>query len=306
MLSMVYTPRASVRKGKSAYSSIHPQELVASCLDRSANGWIWIGDLNQLHGKPWVLSVIRKKLRSGLTVPEVWMMSTNELLTQVCEAHGGLDRWKTFKKVSATFVTGGGLLPLKGFDGNPKPLPSTVTVQPQTTVIFTFGNPDWRMNFRPERVVIEMSDGKLVEERSNPRTAFDGHTLNTPWDLLHRAYFNGYTRWTYLTTPYLLTMPGFEVEEIAPWEEGTERWRGLRARFPDYIASHSKEQDFYFGDNFLLRRHDYYLEVAGGVPVAQYVYDIDIASIRMEADTCRGYLSSLGMQCGFCSEWSQT
>jgi len=27
----VYTPRASVRKGKSAYSSIRPQELVASC-----------------------------------------------------------------------------------------------------------------------------------------------------------------------------------------------------------------------------------------------------------------------------------
>jgi hypothetical protein len=48
----------------------------------------------------------------------------------------------------------------------------------------------------------------------------------------------------------------------------------LRARFPDAIASHSKEQDFYFDDDFLLRRHDYCLEVAGGVPVAQYVHDI--------------------------------
>jgi hypothetical protein len=104
--------------------------------------------------------------------------------------------------------------------------------------------------------------------------AFAGHTMNTPWDLLHRGYFNGYARWTYLTTPFLMAMPGFEVTEIAPWQEGAERWRGLRARFPDLIASHSGEQDFYFGDDFLLRRHDYQLEIAGGIPVAQYVYDI--------------------------------
>jgi hypothetical protein len=89
-----------------------------------------------------------------------------------------------------------------------------------------------------------------------------------------RAYFNGYARWTYLNTPFLLAMRDFEVEEIAPWHEGGEVWRGLRARFPDTIASHSKEQDFYFGEDLLLRRHDYILEIAGGVPVAQYVYDI--------------------------------
>jgi hypothetical protein len=52
-----------------------------------------------------------------------------------------------------------------------------------------------------------------------------------------------------------------------------ERWRGLRARFRDVIAS-DREQDFYFGDDFLLRRHDYQLEIAGGIPVAQYVYDV--------------------------------
>jgi uncharacterized membrane protein len=98
-----------------------------------------------------------------------------------------------------------------------------------------------------------------VLRRVNPRAAFAGHTLNTPWDLLHRAYFNGYARWTYLTTPFLMAMPGFEVAEIAPWQEGAEHWRGLRARFPDAIASHSREQGFYFGDDFLLRRHDYCL-----------------------------------------------
>ncbi|SOY68859.1 conserved hypothetical protein [Cupriavidus taiwanensis] len=70
--------------------------------------------------------------------------------------------------------------------------------------------------------------------------------METPWDTLHRAYFNGYAMWTYLTSPFHVAMPGFEVEDIPPWIEGHERWRGLRVRFPDYIASHCKEQDFYF------------------------------------------------------------
>jgi hypothetical protein len=69
-------------------------------------------------------------------------------------------------------------------------------------------------------------------------------------------------------------MLGFDVTEISPWQEGGELWRGLRARFPDHIASHSKEQDFYFGDDLLLRRHDYHVDVAGGFPAAQYVHGI--------------------------------
>jgi hypothetical protein len=201
-------------------------------------------------------------------------MSMGELLDLVLRAHGGLDRWSKFNKVSATIVAGGGLLPMKGLEVDPKPLEGTVTTREESTVITPFGQSDWRMMFAPERVVIETTSGIVVQERSNPRAAFAGHTLNTPWDLLHRAYFNGYARWTYLTTPFLMAMPGFEVAEIAPWQEGAEHWRVLRARFPDAIASHSREQDFYFGDDFLLRRHDYCLEIAGRIPVAQYVHDI--------------------------------
>src|SRR6202011_299653 len=198
----------------------------------------------------------------------------SELLDLVLHAHRGLDRWRKFNKVSATIVAGGGLLPMKGLDVEPKPLEGTVTVHQESTLIRPFGQPDWRMIFAPERVVIETTAGAVVQERSNPRAAFAGHTMNTPWDLLHRGYFNGYARWTYLTTPFLMAMPGFEVTEIEPWQEGPERWRGLRARFPDAIISHSKEQDFYFGSDFLLRRHDYHVDVAGGFPAAQYVYDI--------------------------------
>ena len=33
---------------------------------------------------------------------------------------------------------------------------------------------------------------RVVAERENPRTSFSGHTLQSPWDPLDRAYFNGY------------------------------------------------------------------------------------------------------------------
>jgi hypothetical protein len=101
----------------------------------------------------------------------------SELLDLVLHAHGGLDRWRKFNKVSATIVAGGGLLPMKGLDVDPKPLEGTVTVHEESTLIRPFGQPDWRMIFAPERVVIETTAGVVVQERSNPRAAFAGHTM---------------------------------------------------------------------------------------------------------------------------------
>ncbi len=163
---------------------------------------------------------------------------------------------------------------MKGLEQDPNPREQAVTLHEESASVSPFGQPDWRTAFTPDRIAIETTTGAVVRERSDPRASFAGHVMDTPWAPLHRAYFNGYAMWTYLTTPFLMAMPGFEVAEISPWREGGELWRGLRARFPDEIASHSAEQDFYFGDDFLLRRHDYHVDVAGGFPVAQYVHDI--------------------------------
>ena len=35
----------------------------------------------------------------------------NELLTKVLDAHGGLERWRSYNKVQATVVAGGGFFP---------------------------------------------------------------------------------------------------------------------------------------------------------------------------------------------------
>ena len=80
--------------------------------------------------------------------------------------------------------------------------------------------------FTPQRIAIEKLDGTIVAERRDPRDSFAGHQMSTPWDALHRAYFNGEALWTYLTTPFLLAMEGVTVEETEPWNEGAETWRG--------------------------------------------------------------------------------
>lgn len=220
----------------------------------------------------------------------------NDLLTSALEAHGGIARWNAFSTVRAQIVTGGGLWALKGLNQDPAPRMETVSLRDEFASVSHFGQPNWRTNFRPDRVAIETLDGEVVRERKNPRASFYGHTMNTPWDALHRAYFNGYALWTYLTTPFFMALPGFEVREIDPITEGHEVWRGLRARFPSQYASHSLEQDFYFGDDFLLRRHDYQVEVAGSFLTAQYVDRIvEAQGLRMPSRR-RAYIRGPDMQ----------
>ena len=182
----------------------------------------------------------------------------SELLDLGLRAHGGLDRRNKLNRVTATIVGGGGLWPMKGAALDSGPREMTVRFHEEWASVSPFGQPDWHTVFTPGRVAIETATGAVVQERSDPRASFTGHVMNTRWDPLHLAYFNGYAMWTYLTTPFFMTMPGFTVAEISPWHEGDELWRGLHVRFPDEIASHSKEQDFYFGPDFLLRRHDYH------------------------------------------------
>jgi hypothetical protein len=193
------------------------------------------------------------------------------LLANAIEAHGGLDRWNAQKRLTATIVTGGDLWVLKDLDQDQAPQTMRIELHRERASVEPFGKSGQRTDFGPERIAIVATDGRVVAERNNPRGAFARHDMRTHWDPLHRAYFNGYALWTYMTTPFLLAMDGFDIREIEPWREGAEVWRGLRATFPAGIASHSLEQEFYFGPDMLIRRHDYRVEIAGNFPAAHYV-----------------------------------
>jgi hypothetical protein len=57
---------------------------------------------------------------------------------------------------------------------------------------------------------------------------------------------------------------------------------GAPGRFPNSIATHSATQDFFFGEDFMLRRHDYNVEVAGGFGAAQLTSNyVAVQGIRL-------------------------
>lgn len=202
----------------------------------------------------------------------------NPLLAEVVDAHGGMDLWKGYEKVEASIVSGGGFFALKGLMQDSQPRRMAVWLHEQRSSVQPYGAPDQRTMFTPERIAIEKLDGTVVAQRRSPTDSFAGHQMNTPWDPLHRAYFNGEALWTYLTTPFLLTMNGVGVEEIEPWHEGSETWRVLRAHFPGSIETHSHVQDFFFDAELMLRRHDYAVNIAGGFAAAQLTSDHAVAN----------------------------
>jgi hypothetical protein len=207
----------------------------------------------------------------------------NDLATFAMNAHGGLDRWRRLKTANARLVQGGALWQLKGQAGVLDDVHLTVDLRKEWASHRPFGHPDRHSSFRPDRVAIETSDGRVVEERAKPRESFKGHQFDTPWDSLQLAYFAGYAMWTYMNTPFLFALPGVTTEELASsWQENGEAWRRLKVTFPEHIASHSAEQTFYFDQQGLLKRHDYEVDVAGGAAAAHYVSALtDVSGIMV-------------------------
>ncbi len=77
----------------------------------------------------------------------------------------------------------------------------------------------------------------------------------------------------FVTQPFTFALPGFETAELDQWQEQGEQWRRLHVIWPSYLATHSTEQTLYFGQDGLIRRHDYDVEIMGGNPGAHYVSD---------------------------------
>jgi hypothetical protein len=194
-------------------------------------------------------------------------MRKSDLLDIAITAHGDLGRWRSLDRLTAKVSAGGVLWGMKGQPGVLKDYTITLTPNLQSATMAPFAAPDLRATYTPERVAVETADGRLVEDRTNPRASFSGHTLQTPWDRLHAAYFAGYAMWNYLTEPFTWAEPGFSTVEL-------ETWRRLQVTFPERIATHSHVQTYYIDAQGLIRRHDYFVDILGPAetPSAHYTW----------------------------------
>lgn len=195
----------------------------------------------------------------------------HDLADLIIDAHGGLERWRTFSSLSAHLLQGGALWALKGHAGLLDDTNVTVDLRRERASHAPFGDAGRKSSFTPNRVSLQTASGEVISELDAPRQSFAGHTLETPWTELQLAYFAGCAMWTYLNMPFLLASPGVESKRIDPWDEDGETWERLRVRFPAEIVTHSTEQTLYVGADGLLRRHDYDVEIAGNTPGAHYI-----------------------------------
>jgi len=200
-------------------------------------------------------------------------MNMNNLRDLVIEAHGGLDRWNKIKSIHGDMSITGLLWARKGWPDALKNVRVTVDTEAQFTSYHPFTAPDKRSLYRPDHTIVETLDGQVLEERRDPRLAFENHKPETPWDVLDLAYFSGYAMWNYLCTPFMFALPGFETEEIDPWSENGEVRRRLKVTFPDTIATHCPEQIFHINGDGLVCRLDYSAIVVGNTPTAHYLED---------------------------------
>ncbi|WP_250009283.1 hypothetical protein [Actinoplanes sp. M2I2] len=194
----------------------------------------------------------------------------SDLLDEVLAAYGGRDTWEKATQISARQFFGGALWQLKGHPGALNDVQVTVDLDREHTRQEPFFAENHHTNFTPERVAVEDGDGKTVDELLNPRASFAGHEFATPWTRLQLAYFSGYAMWTYVSEPISLTFPGVLTEELGGWTEDGRNFRRLLITYPDSIATHSTEQTLYIGDDGLIYRRDYTVDIAGKTPAAEY------------------------------------
>lgn len=206
----------------------------------------------------------------------------NTLVDEVLQAHGGLDTWRRFTRVSAKLVQGGALWGLKGKDGILATTTVVVATDRQYASHAPFGHKAVRSEFTGERISLLDGAGNVLESRDDPRASFAGHELTTPWDDLQLAFFAGCAMWTYLNAPFVLAWDGVEWEDGGPWNENGEVWRKLIVRYPSSLEVFSKTQAIYIGPDLLVRRLDYDVEIAGNTPGAHYVSDyVEVSGIRI-------------------------
>ncbi|SNT30323.1 hypothetical protein SAMN05216276_103354 [Streptosporangium subroseum] len=200
----------------------------------------------------------------------MYKIQESGLLDLVLEAHGGIERWSRARTIRARLDMSGPAWTALGQEKIFANLDVAVDVHEQRTVFTGFTGPGLRGVYTPDRVAIEDRRDTVLQERHAPRESSPVRDGDARWDPLHALYFGGYGMWNYLTTPYLLTLPGVRTEELEPWQAGGEQWRRLRVTFPPRIATHSTEQTFYYDKSGVQRKLDYAPYVMGDRPAEHH------------------------------------
>ena len=192
----------------------------------------------------------------------------SRIVEKAIAAAGGHALWRSIQTLELQVRLGGRVLPGKGVALSPEGSRATFVRGSGQLRLELFSRPSATGVAATDGTVwIEDAAGEVIERRDSGRRAFPAKR----WDELHYTYFGGYALRNYLSAPFLLAEPGFEVRRL-----GSSRLFGKRADrvevvFPETFVTHSRRQVFHFDEEGLLVRHDYTAEPIARWPGAAHL-----------------------------------
>lgn len=171
------------------------------------------------------------------------VLDPRRLAMEVIDAHGGLSRWNQLEALQVSLSSGGLAFRIKGH---------SQTLQDIRVVMATSG----------QRIMLEGAPPApwTYSAGSGPELAGDLARLRTGsrqlrWGVGDVAAFAASAAWTYFQLPFILASPDLELD-LDRAKTGGESHR-LKVRFPAWIATHCPVQILHFGEDRIIRRHDY-------------------------------------------------
>jgi hypothetical protein len=193
-----------------------------------------------------------------------WTPDAVRVLARACEHHGGAEAYRSLLAIRLIPRRLSGFLPWVKGSGKTFPQPSAFEVFPHDRRVrfVDYPDPEHTGIFENGAVRIERHAGAatLVESKDH-RRSFEGFAKNRRWAPLDALYFFGYALSHYHSLPFSL----FEGRLLRAW---TVSRRGslldvLRVEMPENLATHCRQQTFYFEPCGRLIRHDYHAEIVG-------------------------------------------
>ncbi len=181
-------------------------------------------------------------------------MNLSKTAEKAIAAYGGSALWQTAKYVEAEISAFGLAFTLKRrpFFQHAKMILNLHRPFSRLTPIGS--NPDITGVLDGDDVRLENEHGKIVSERHNAREYFTWGRRLFYWDDMDMAYFANYASWNYFSLPVLLMRDDISWKELEPGR--------LEARFPEWIPTHCRIQQFRFDrQTGLLIQHDYTADI---------------------------------------------
>ena len=172
------------------------------------------------------------------------------------DAHGGLDRWRTARRLEVQLAFGGLAFYAKGRrKASGRPFTASIDTVGGGVTMRPFANsPAMVGEFTRERLrILDSETGTPIEEC--PTDSRRSGLLRTviPWKDLDQLFFGGYAISHYFRLPFSLIDEAIGLKAL-PDQRGLRR---VQAMFPEEVYPHSPQEMLHFDRSGRLVRHDY-------------------------------------------------